>query len=582
MSCEHPEKPHRVFPAFVVCRSEETAHAWRKRGRLLEKIDIRPVVGAVSYYAVLNDIIASGLQTPALVCHDDVRCGFDFADAIASLVNDLDRQYTAWGVCGNAGIAIDGQVFRHLRDPHGGPEPGMDINPALVLDGNVLLLNVPALSAASVRLPDFPGFHGYDIALSLESWLKGLPVFCDRRLFVIHKSAGDQHGFDAFCQGEEFRRYLVSRVINHSILTLNGAIDLSDVQDFGYLDHVQTQEDRADVVAVCDRTLAACRQPRPRLTIACRTQLQRMELLERALMTFAAASLEAPELVDLDVLLVSDRDGETLAAAAEKFRRQWPGMNLKTRSVTDSLGRHSRVATLLAAIEHCQSDFIWFVDDDDFIYPASLRPIARTLSAKAPRLVVGHCRRIEEHWSPPETGPRRLLATKEIGRLPADGIYAAFSGDNFTPICGVIFPVEVLRERLSWVAAKGDYYEDYFLLLLALTSRRIEVRCLDSDFCGISLRSGENTVGETDREHWDLSYATFMNELLRLEDVGNALLWRTAGIRHPSTGTQQAPQAPWRSRLAPRLWPILARRFLLELRQAGFGATWAKVRRYLN
>jgi len=231
----------------------------------------------------------------------------------------------------------------------------------------------------------------------------------------------------------------------------------------------------------------------------------------------------------------------------------------------------------------CQGDYIWVVDDDDFVFPSAVRPIARWLAPGGQRLIVGHARRFEEHWSSSAAGARCLKNSIELEKLRAEGVFHAFDGDNHTPVCSAIFPLSVVKERLSRVAARGDYYEDYFLLMLPLTSARVEVICIDADIAGISLRPGENTVTLLDREHWDMSYATFMNELLRLRSATSPLFWQLAH-RPGSSGLAYSPSSgtPVSRRLSPSIWPLLFRRTLFHLQKAGWRATVLRIINYLR
>jgi hypothetical protein len=574
----------RAIPVFVVCRSQATAADWIRRAAQLPGLDVRPLLGVTSYYKAINELLQGGIEQPVLLVHDDIRCGFDFAVAVRELLVELEQKFTNWGVCGNAGIFVDGQhVLRHLRDPHGGPDPGTDITPVLVVDGNTLLLNVPALRQGEVRLPDFEGFHGYDVALSIESWLAGLAVFCDRRLFVMHKSGGDQIGFDRFCKGPAFTSYLASRLINTTLPTLNGLLDLGPSQTFRHLDYESSHESRKDISVVFDDVLSHARRTAPFLTIICRTQLVRPELLERAMSTFAMAAVEAGDLVQLEILVASDRPHPEVEAATARLREQFPGLALRGIAVAPQQERFSRVGTLFGAIMACQGDYIWVVDDDDFVFPLAVRPIARWLAPGGQRLIVGHARRFEEHWSSSAAEARCLKNSIELEKLRADGVFHAFDGDNHTPVCSAIFPLSVVKERLSRVAARGDYYEDYFLLMLTLTSARVEVICIDADIAGISLRPGENTVTLLDREHWDMSYATFMNELLRLRSATSPLFWQLAH-RPGSSGLAYSPSSgtPVSRRLSPSIWPLLFRRTLFHLQKAGWRATVLRIINYLR
>src|SRR5690606_28894916 len=114
----------------------------------------------------------------------------------------------------------------------------------------------------------------------------------------------------------------------------------------------------------------------------------------------------------------------------------------------------------------------------------------------------------------------------ELNRTSGADITRSFLGDNFVPICGCIFPVRPLRRQLDGLAAEGDYYEDYFLLMLTLTAPTIELVILPTLISGISIRHNENTVAVTDRSHWNLSYATFIGELLDSGKAGSPALWQ--------------------------------------------------------
>jgi len=575
----------------VVCRSEEIAAHWHRQAENLKGIELIIELGCRCYYQLLDRIINEPHPQPVLVAHDDIQCGLGFARALAELIKELDENYANWGVCGNAGISWDGrQIYRFIKDPHGGPQNAMAPEFVLGIDGNLMLLNVPALAAAAVRMPELRGFQGYDISLSLECLRKGLPVLCDRRLFVMHKSGGNGEEFQKFVISEPFQTYLARHFLNHSVPTINGAIDTCGAQDYRYLDIPGEKTAQKDLVALFDQALGNGLKRRPSLTVGCRSQFNRPELLTRAFASFAVAAQQAADLVDIQVRIISDKPVETMQAEIKRLRNLFPGLNLAGCSFTLSAERYSRMEALLKAVEQAETDYIWFVDDDDFIFPDAMRTLARVLLPGVPRLLVGQSVRIQEYWVTNRQGERVIMNNTQIGRYLADGVYHSFAGDNHTPICSLIFPVAALRRRIAPVAALGDYYEDYFLLLLVWSANPIEIRLIHEDLCGISLREGENTVTEPCRDHWDLSYTTFVSELLRHPDGTNPLLWQIAErIGAPAAPLQiiaagQAGQTS-RSRLARLLEPgegrRLVRRFQLFRKTCGFKAAIRQSLQYI-
>ena len=539
---------------FVLCRSEEVARQWRERGALYEGIEIDTGVGYSSFYTYINEVIGRGGDAPAVICHDDVWFGTEFARLVGELVADLDRDWPNWGVCGNAGVQWDGgATYRHLYDPHGGPQRAAGSKPALGIDGNMMLLNLPRIRDAGVRVPELGGFHGYDFILSLECLRGGLAVLVDQRLLTMHLSKGDGGGFDSFGRSETFQRYFGERFVNNHLCTINGLIDTSGAVSYDYVASPGTRTEQADVIRLFDNALASARRDRrPVVTIVCRTQLNRPEMLTRAVTSFAVAANEAPDLVHLAVRIVSDRSAEQLDAEMGRLKALAPALDLEGWHLTVREGRHSRVDLLLGAIERAEGDYLWFVDDDDFVVPASLRPIGRAVQTGRPFLVVGNSSHYDEEWSNGD-GPRTLKSSRFARTLPAGGVFTALMGDNATPICSILFPTSVMRERTADVRARGDYYEDFFLLLRALTAHGVEVLPINATFCGISVRGTENTIGAVDRSRWHLSYATFMGELLSRGD-DTPFMWQLASRQSQAPAyaaiTAGAATVPWSVRRA--------------------------------
>jgi hypothetical protein len=275
-------------------------------------------------------------------------------------------------------------------------------------------------------------------------------------------------------------------------------------------------------MACYDAALARARQGKPVvLTIACRSQFNRQYLLERALLSFAAAQQEAPTDCELRVALVSDVGFDTLQSEVKRWKSRFPSLAVSALHVPSRSRETSRVDHLLASIAQIESDYLWFVDDDDFVMPGAIQALARVFVPQAPVLFVGVSEVLEEAWA-----QERLVDFHNCFNHSSQYVFDVFRGENFVPICGMVIPLRLARERCRHVEATGEYLEDYFILMRLLTSPRVEVEILPAPIAGISLRGQENTVRQAQRDTWNRSYAQFVGEIVRSADSSNPLLWQ--------------------------------------------------------
>src|SRR5262249_22238580 len=112
-------------------------------------------------------------------------------------------------------------------------------------------------------------------------------------------------------------------------------------------------------------------------------------------------------------------------------------------------------------------------------------------------------------------------------------LFKVLAGANHIPVCSLLLPVPLIARRLAERKALGNYNEDYFVLLAALTAPQVEVRLLDATIAAVSFRGADNTVNETNRAAWHYSYTTFMQEIL-CEGEPNPLLWQLAKFAYGS------------------------------------------------
>jgi len=513
---------------FVLCADRREEETWVRRRPAYVGVRITPILRPASACETIAALLADGRSRPFLVCRGDVWFGLEIAEQVADLERDLAATAPHWAVCGALGVLPDsGDTVSFLQHLHGGPTYRRRPVPVSVLDDAILLVNPAAFTDAAPDWPAVPGAAGAGLVLSLAALLRGRLVLADRRLLVALAEPRDPAATARVAADAAFRAWYGARFLNHLLLGVDGPLDMADAVDWRALDPTEDTR-RADLVTLYDGALTAARRERPAsVRVLCRTMMDRPALLRRAIRSFAAAAQEGAGLVSLSVLLVTTGAEETMAETVAAMRALAPGLPIEGRAFSVREGRHSRMDVLLQAIQSCDQDdgHLWMVDDDDFILPGAMPGIGRRLALDDGCLLVGASRRYEETWAG-EGGTRCLDTWNPAPEWPADGILLALAGMNKTPICSMLAPVRAMKAAITGVSARGDYYEDYFLLLRLLTTQPVDVTVLPVAIAGISLRDTENTVTEVDRSRWHMSYATVMGEILRQPDHCMPLAWQ--------------------------------------------------------
>jgi FkbM family methyltransferase len=416
----------------------------------------------------------------AFVAASDAWRSSQLARRLPVMVRELDRDFPNWGVCGNSGLLPDAKtIVRAFRD---GRKQGLHrtrgSRPVLAVGDAAALVDVSALRLQSVEWP-ISLTTGWGATLSAACLRAGLLPVVDDRLFTLHPT---------------------TEVPTPSL------------------------ENAPDLLGCFDRALTKSRR-RPSLLIACRTQLDRPGLLARAMRSFASEIDDSREMLETSVRLVTDIVGPGLEAECKRLRELFPGKDLSGAVLPVREKLLSRIDLLLGVLRAEETDFVWYVDDDDFLREGALLSVARMLRPGEPQLVVGHSRIFHEAWTT-ETAVGELVRSEPGPLFPAGRVLWALGGENPTPICSMVLPLHALRERTGDVEALGEYMEDYFLLMQLLTRGETIVDTIDAELAGISIREGGNTVTQSDRTIWHQSQAEFVGESLGRADDNNPLLWR--------------------------------------------------------
>lgn len=519
----------KPFPVFVVCRSDQIATAWQARNIFYDGLDFIPVVGVSSFYKVLNDVI-DRCSGPVLVIHDDIWLSIDARSHLDALIEDLDANFGNWGLCGNAGVRWDGTISaRHVSDPHGGPTPFGGPRPVMSVDGNSMLLNCGMMRRCGLHaIPDLGGFHGYDLVLSFETLRHEMCVLVDPRLYAKHESGGNLKAFREFGASQDLGDYLARHFMDYRFDTINGPVVLGNRESYPFLlaDKAPTAHKR--LLDCFDAALVAARREKPiTLAICVRSQFKRAALLERFMMSASHAIREAEGLVEVEIALITDQPEERAESAIGHYRKRFGNLALRYVQHAITGRRASRVDLAIAAFQLLDADFIWLIDDDDYLLPSGILSVGRSLCRHFPQLLVVDCLRMAEKWAL-EDAQEILIESVTLGRTNSSECFEVFRGENFVPVCGAIYPRALMQDKLDRVQARTSYYEDYFMLLTALSAPHICVEQVGKLCCGISVRGADNTVTEKDRTIWNISHATVLGEIQADPELAISVAWDAA------------------------------------------------------
>ena len=497
--------------------------------QLLE-LEIAKISADLPALQTLHELAVSEAD-PFLVCRDYVWLGRGLAAQTARLIDELNEALPNWAVCGNRGVRWDGRhVYDFTRSVEAlGLQTAIGPHPVLSLDDNLLLVNPERLRSHARRAPATTSWLGP--SLSLECLQNGSLMAVSPRLMTVRAADSDREIKTSLEADPEFQAYCRSSFLNHVFPIPDGELNFSELVDYDYVSEPWTKTPQEDVLELFDESLRIARARRkPSLTICCRTQFNRPELLDRCVLSLSSCHEYACGLADIQVRLITDQPATTADPIVSRLREAYCTANLDCSFHQIRPGRFSRTDLLIAAIERAETDYIWFVDDDDFAIPPAVTALSRCLIPGRPMVIAASSMAMRETWKPPSSGaPAPAIPYSERShRYSGADIFRILTGHNYIPICSMVLPVPLMQQRLRGREALGDYNEDYFLLLLALTAARVEVCVLPTDIASISVRDKENTALQEDRSHWHFSYATFLLELLNNEEGNSPFLWQQA------------------------------------------------------
>jgi hypothetical protein len=171
-------------------------------------------------------------------------------------------------------------------------------------------------------------------------------------------------------------------------------------------------------------------------------------------------------------------------------------------------GKDSRFLLVREAVSRVKSDYYFFVDDDDWMFPNHAVTLKRTLaiSPKGSVVFVDTQHYLEDDWSGLDSAGSSSYTLSAGSVFPARNYIKGLSGKNFTPFCGVVLPSSTFEGISDDAFEQVEYAEDYFLILRSLYKNGIPI-IFDGHLAGISIRKDGNTVTDVGATKWQRAKA---------------------------------------------------------------------------
>lgn len=446
-------------------------------------------------------------RTSDLVCivHGDVTLPAAFSEYTVELRSELDRNWPNWGAVGNAGVTPLGfglrsrRRIRYFFDNEFGPNLSGHIVPAENLLENVIVLETTLAQRVFEALPEIENRDLFALALSVEVLRSGRALLLAPHL-ACHRNdrIPPDPSFVLRC-GDGLASWIAQRISNVSVETYRGRVDLNGISDSF------RGSDRIDVTLQSLRNAQSGREPQS-VAIVTRTRFERPAFLERSVLTtsmFIAAARHA----SFEHCVISNPAAVPPASLPRSVKRV---TSTRIHETDD------RFHLVREAASNLRSRYLWFVDDDDWLFPNAAETISLMVSLAPPgsSLFVDVMHFAESDIETLQSGPP-ISSVHPIRRFPATHFAASLTGQNFTPFCGVILDRESIAELPPEIFDRITFFEDYTLILASLVSRGSLPVTASVLAAGISMRGGDHSATQPDRRPWNASLAELSHFMTR-------------------------------------------------------------------
>jgi glycosyltransferase involved in cell wall biosynthesis len=423
-----------------------------------------------------------------------------------------------WAVISNTGIEMYSmEMIRYGFDPLIGAFviPNKSVIPHLAtsIDTNSILLNIENLRTAKLDLPRNiidPELSG--LALVTESYKNKLLTLIDSELFVYIDNQGEAFSLNEEKIPKVLKEYFESSFNNQIIKTAYGDISFNNEKHNHHRKKIDKRQDYYKFASEVHLKSKTHSKKRRIIHIGIRTTFSRIPNLKRLLNTIDELTNANKGKLDIKIHIAANNiQKEEFAKYKKIILKYKPKLEIDCFYVKPVAGMFPQVLTLQEIVKRIEDDelnFVWFVDDDDFVIPNDFNIIGELLNKDI--IFIGDSKVFNEVW---DKNPKAALPRKSnyLKTYKGNKYYKNVTGMNHIPICSVIYPLKGLKEILLNSNLKGGYLEDYAILLIA--QKTYEVRSYPFTIAGISFH-GNNTTTLINKYILNRSYTTFLGEII--------------------------------------------------------------------
>lgn len=234
----------------------------------------------------------------------------------------------------------------------------------------------------------------------------------------------------------------------------------------------------------------------PSFSIIVRTTFERPELLKRALASIYFSKCMSN--AKIEVLLVS-QSYEIYPRELDKVKDL---LNIKKIRVDKGGEIPGRTINLIQGIKAAKNDYLFVLDDDDYVEQGFFDVLVKKISCSLPGVVFFDSKVIKEDLIYKNNGAIEVKSEKIVAHYLAKNALKLFGGANQIPVCGFAVQKEIARQFISEEVLRHDLSEDY-IYLMGVLSLLPSMLILNKNLVNISIRdNGGNTVTAIDRSQW--------------------------------------------------------------------------------
>jgi hypothetical protein len=422
-----------------------------------------------------------------------------------------------------AGLSLDNEVVSTI---YSSDEPsmrrGFQKTPVVDTSIDLYLLNLEIL--ADLNWKQIVGnSEAFEPMIMLEGWKNGY-FSC----YVPDLSCGVYGGLrcrDGAKLIFEWKNSDLENLKKNGIRTLVGEVNLAD--EFEVVDYHEFYN------KVYESTEF------PSISLVIRTQFTRPELLRRLLISIERSF--ADNGISYECVLSTDVASSKSFIEYEKLQKEFSGINVRLLSNQSEATDNSRVNNLVCGLEAASNDYVWIVDDDDFLSLDAIDNLRKAFCFGNRPMIFTSCDVLNETWEVSSSGKSVLVNASVQSSFPSSRWVTLFSGVNSIPVCGFLAPRRNVVERLKLFEFRFDLSEDYVLLLMLMTDPALppifEVKDV---LVNISVRNdGDNVVTMDDRSRWVMDITGFLSDLYSTGDVSSDGHWQLLSSLYQGFGYQE-------------------------------------------